>query len=692
VDLKPMKMNNIKSPYNFVSAPVDSEVFRPDWLKYISHDIPFSDGESGEIVVKITAESPIFIRDGHKKGQETNEFSHLQLPNGKKYFIPASSLKGMVRNVLEILSFSELNKKLVNNNRYAFRDISRSKTEYLDTFKKFSIQAGWLTQDKNDHWYIEPCQKFAFINHEELKTKGFPFRDLFLNNNPIDKTAAYKYREVEEKKLTLKHTFSTYEKHFGNVTRNKCKFDLAGDEGTLVFTGQSSKRNENEKDKKKSSGKFHEFVFFDAAEKRPISVDPAMQSDFKFIYHDTTDNANCSKDWAYWKKKIENGGRAPVFFTQDKDGNLLHFGLTYMYKLPYNHSIHDMTPLADYSGGMDLATGIFGMSDDKTDLKGRVFFGHAFATDPAKIRPMEPDKRIMGGPRASFFPFYLDQSNRHQNNYNTYQNKSSLKGFKRYPVHTSIKHQKVEENRKSEKVYTHFQPLDKGAEFELKLRFHNLKAIEIGALLSALTFHGNQDKCFHSLGAIKSFGFGKIRLEIVTLNHTEHSVNTYMSKFEEAMNEHLPNWYKNPRNLELFQMASNENDYPLEYASLAEYQAYKKELKSLPHFSEFISADTDKAKSFKSILKSTQPQAPLDLQQDKFPDLSAHLNILLKEEYEEFSAENQQLIFERICWIYENHNASAKKLSKAYDWDNNISRWLGNDLTQKLKQQLNIKL
>ena len=113
-------MSQVKSTYNFVPAPSEDQVFKPDWADKVSHDVPFEDGESGEIEVVITAETPIFIRNGHAKGTEDNEFSNANINGEKKYFIPATSLKGMTRNVLEILSFSRLNKALVNDDKYSF--------------------------------------------------------------------------------------------------------------------------------------------------------------------------------------------------------------------------------------------------------------------------------------------------------------------------------------------------------------------------------------------------------------------------------------------------------------------------------------------------------------------------------------------------------------------------------------------
>ena len=59
----------IKAPFNFV--PLNEKVFFPDWADQISHDIPFSDGESGEIELELEAQTPIFVRNGHTKSKPT---------------------------------------------------------------------------------------------------------------------------------------------------------------------------------------------------------------------------------------------------------------------------------------------------------------------------------------------------------------------------------------------------------------------------------------------------------------------------------------------------------------------------------------------------------------------------------------------------------------------------------------------
>lgn len=90
-----------KAPYNFV--PFGNRIVAPAWEASI--DIPFDDGLSGILEYQITADSPIFIRDGQKgseeAGEKTTDFSSFC----SQKFIPATSMKGCIRNVLKIISF-----------------------------------------------------------------------------------------------------------------------------------------------------------------------------------------------------------------------------------------------------------------------------------------------------------------------------------------------------------------------------------------------------------------------------------------------------------------------------------------------------------------------------------------------------------------------------------------------------------
>jgi hypothetical protein len=65
----------------------------------------------------------------------------------------------------------------------------------------------------------------------------------------------------------------------------------------------------------------------------------------------------------------------------------------------------------------------------------------------------------------------------------------------------------------TESVMTTFQPIKEGARFRFKIRVHNLKREELGALLWAINF-GDAPKAYHLLGMGKAFGYGKVKLSV----------------------------------------------------------------------------------------------------------------------------------------------------------------------------------
>ncbi len=583
-------MSQVKSTYNFVPAPTEDQVFKPDWANQVSHDVPFEDGESGEIELVITAETPIFIRNGHAKGTEDNEFSNAKINGEKKYFIPATSLKGMTRNVLEILSFSRLNKALVNDDKYSFRDLTKG-SEYMNSYDTNKVKGGWLSEDKEGNWKIEECN-LNHIHHTDVdKALGTKFRELYLEKQPEHKTAEAKYNLVNGKSLV-----STFElKESKSKPKGLAIYDSNGKKGTIVFTGQSGPRKE--KNMKIPSGKAHEFVFFDGV-KSTFNLTKEQNKEFKFIYSDHDKN-NISKDWKFWREILEKGGKVPVFFNSIGN-NVKHFGLSYMYKLPYENSVHKMYPLFGYESNIDLATTLFGYTDKESALKGRVYFGNAIAEI---AKPINTSKEILGGPKASFTPFYLEQTNK--NKVLTYQDKISIKGFKKYPIHSKIKEYNYSSDQlKNDKVFTYFTPLDKGATFRTKIKFHNLKQVELGALISALSFHNNSDKFSHSIGGAKSFGFGNIKIEILNINKFKNALQV----FEYEMNLHTlkkfnSQWIQTIQLKELFSMSSLPNSALIEDKLV--YPSIGKEGKNGNDDNEFIQIKKDKTflESYSTINK-----------------------------------------------------------------------------------------
>lgn len=585
----------ITAPFNFV--PLNEKVFFPLWGEYVSHDIPFEDAQSGVIDIKITAKSPIFIKDSRNEEKFCNHNGH--------YYIPGSSIKGMVRNVLEIMSFSKLNDELFNDNTYAVRDLSSAKNFYMTQMsitKEPFTECGWL-KIVEGKYFIEDCGIPGRVKHEEIdKIYDIDFASKFkkkeFDNKTENKTALKKYQMIKNKNYT--HSFSYFK---DNAGRKIYKYDKKGkDIATLVLTGQPSGRDERGD---KPSGKIYEFIFFE--KKNDVLLEEKVVENFKFAYFDKRDTEE-SPDWTYWKEKLYNGEKIPVFFQKSED-KILHFGLSYLYKLPYKYSIKDGIPNDHFDRRLDLAQTIFGTVDKKEGiaLKGRVQFSHFKATHA--IEPLKIRSEILGTPRASYYPIYVEQKN---SEYKSYMDDDfKIAGRKRYPIHTSLPYEEKIQYNPESKVATHFQPLANEVVFEGKLRYHNLKKMELGALLSALSFHKKQDQFYHSLGMAKSLGYGSVNVEVDLSSYDKHLQEYELLMQQWAVNNLNEMWNETFQIKELFAMAYKDLnlDKKLHYMTLNpeinidEFADAKKNNYRLEKISELKKEIQDK---FSATLLSTE--------------------------------------------------------------------------------------
>ncbi|MDE5851088.1 MAG: TIGR03986 family CRISPR-associated RAMP protein [Muribaculaceae bacterium] len=552
----------IKAPFNFI--PLSDQVVFPEWGDQISHDVPFSDGISGSISVRLTAESPIFVRNGHSqedrnaKNGEFATFSRI----GDKFFLPGTTVKGAIRNVLEILTFSKMD--VDRNARFAQREWDNGK---LYPLKKevLKLRCGWLREKAEGGYEIIDCGRPYRIGQKELdsyfgsdiferefsqKSNKLLNRDLNkdrkIDGEDIDpKLAYYKYKLIEE----IGAIDDLEDLRFSNIGSNALRVgvDPDGDiQGTIVLTGQPDLWMYPRPQKlEKNAGKFYEFVFRNPerlSEKYPLSEEEFEQ--YKFIYTD-------SLDWKFVNERLLERTGIPVFFRRDeKSGKIRDWGLALLYKLPYDQTPYQTLPEDHRKSTHDMAECIFGYSDKEGSLKGRVQFS-PFMSGNAKLSD-SPVRLVLSGPKASYYPIYVDQYKRGKdgvmngpNQYRTYnkEDEGRPSGWKRYLLRS-----KTWEKTATENVDTILHPLLPGAVFDGKIRFHNLRPEELGALLSALTFHGNEAECRHQIGMAKPYGYGKVRLDISDLELISvGSVDDgdlldsrgYMAVFEKFMDDSL---------------------------------------------------------------------------------------------------------------------------------------------------------
>ena len=555
----------IKAPFNFV--PLNDKVFFPDWAQNISIDIPFEDGICGSIKVRITSETPIFVRNGHTRAEggapaseKTADFkSFSKAPDGK-YFIPSTSIKGSVRNVLEILSFSKMNR--IANNRYSIRDLSSAQNKYMKFFQEHEVHCGWMSksEDKNDIIITDngipgrlSLQDFMLQTNVDLVSKVCDQNFLKSDSN---RTAKRKYEIAGNACLTGNFKRIPLNPKNPVDKRIKVKYSESGEHGRIVFTGQPSVRKKGYNGK--WQGKIYEFVFFDKTDKRFVIKDYEendLFKDFCFIYQK-------SEDWNYWKEKFSKGESVPIFLTSNEQG-LLSFGLSYLYKLPFPQKIKKYLGKEHLENNLDLSECIFGTSD--FNLKGRVQFSHAFCTKGDKAKEIKP---YMGGPKPTFYPIYLQQNGSNgimDSKFKTMlDQEAKLRGWKRYPVRPEVDEYDIpegQENNTSPSI-----PLSANSEFEFTVRFHNLRPVELGALLYAIELKPN---CLHSIGFAKNLGYGSCKFEIESLQAEGKNKESLIQDFINLMSGQISNYEKTPQLRELFAMMRKDNagklTVPLEY-------------------------------------------------------------------------------------------------------------------------------
>ncbi len=173
-----MITKRISAPYSFV--PLNKDVYIPAWYNKVSQDIPFEDGEDGIIEVKWRNVSPLIIRDGSCGKSEVAQSVFVDMPDGtRRYFIPGSSIKGMLRNVMAIMSFGKFNS--FTDRKFGYRDIRDSKYRT----KMVNVCHGWLQKSGKDY-ILYPCKgEVEKIDIKEVEAL-YPKYD---NNNDKNKSA-----------------------------------------------------------------------------------------------------------------------------------------------------------------------------------------------------------------------------------------------------------------------------------------------------------------------------------------------------------------------------------------------------------------------------------------------------------------------------------------------------------------------
>lgn len=227
---KPRVERYVGAPYNFVS--LSDTVYTP-YEQLISHGEMNEELLNGEIEYTLTAETPIFVDSGIKNGDKTMGAFHR---NGYgEYSIPGSTMRGLIRNNVQILGLSSVGEDIDDyslmyrrvgtdshdpakkpyEKRLGSVRIKVDKDKEVNVLK--NVSAGYIFNKKGQYYiyqtklnavdanklgkmnYYVVREKTVVDAYMKAKEKGKTFAyDFFAKRNIMQNDITVKYKKVKE--------------------------------------------------------------------------------------------------------------------------------------------------------------------------------------------------------------------------------------------------------------------------------------------------------------------------------------------------------------------------------------------------------------------------------------------------------------------------------------------------------------
>lgn len=532
------------APYNFI-PPADPPLLFADrsaggeWVE--DQDIYKRGRHTGWLDVTLETRAPLYVRgpletdDYDRMEQQESDPNdrtpHLRkLRNRPDFFhqgnpnrpvLPGSSLRGMIRSIVEILGYGKLSP--VTDQPLVYRSIDTSahgefyrrrmmqedpnqKNYFTPRFK-----AGYMRQQKGD-WYIQPAQEMGGATYARIPIESIP-RNLkrwynCRNANEIYiQPGPYQFQKVRGGFLHIK---------YAKVLRAAEQEGPGLTKAALIRSGQMfSKKSEA-------------IVFpGDKDENHWLRVPDGSQEGEADLVTAYKDQITPEQSDLLGPKGVLQE-QQPVFYLVE-NGRLVFFGHTQLFRLPYPHSPRLLLGAGHQENDkrLDMAEALFGRVKGKeSGQAGRVFVTDG-RLEKGQDSPWLEEQpvvipQILSGPKPTTFQHYLAQpqpdveQGKALLSYNHSPKETTLRGHKMYWHKGKVERRDIAEKKPvdegKDSQHTMMRPVRPGMHFHFRVYFENLRPQELGLLWWAVALPAEGDYC-HKLGMGKPLGLGAVKLE-----------------------------------------------------------------------------------------------------------------------------------------------------------------------------------
>lgn len=488
----------VRAPYNFI--PLSDKILLPyDSVESLpAHDRIDPSLKTGEICVTMVADTPVFVSDGDK-----NDPHFFRGSNGK-YMIPGSTIRGIVRENMQILGFGLMRPgEDLEDIQIFFRDFASASGSRDDPLKKYYCAALGIKQmpmPSGRPKAIPQLVKSGYLKKEKGKYKIYPSKGSYMlvrRDHPGVRCFGTEDARTE----------NVYYRAEGD--RVKEIRPAVGEKnglrrGTLLYTGKPV-RSWNRQTGRLEDHPNHLYLIPEADwSAQPLTLD---EDDVLSYMEDFEKRRNVlGRNRNFWNLPLE-GREKPVFYVQ-YEGHV-YFGMSRFLRIGYRYPLSCGLPESHKAGmdKLDFPRAILGyVSKNSGSYRSRVSFGD-FAAD-GEAYEMPPISMILGEPKPSYYPGYV-VGGKHYNHEDF-----RLRGYKQY----WLKEVEATDDNGKPRAATTIRPLPRGTKFSGTIRYKNLTEAELGLLLWCLRL---EKGCYQSVGMAKPYGYGRMRLTIDAIKEFE---------------------------------------------------------------------------------------------------------------------------------------------------------------------------